>query len=402
MNNRLFLFLITLILIVNSCIEPFDATIGDYKDLLVVEGSISNENKSHYIMLTHSASNIDEPIKYEQGASVAIKDDLGNKVMLNEVSPGIYKTDSLQFQGVMGRVYTLIINASDGKRYESEPCLMNQPSRIDSVYPIPAKGWDSEGMEKEGIDILIDATGNAEGESYLRWTYDEDWKFEIRYPVKYIIFSNDSAMSIDPENVTCWKSDVSKEIMIHSFQNQINQTVKGRQLYFISTSDNDRVSIRYSTLIRQYSISKKEYEFWNKLKESTENVGDIFGKQPFSISGNVNSIDDPKEPVLGYFQVGGVTSKRIYINESYVFENDLPPWDINNGCPADSFLVDGVTFKSSYQIYETLVLPGTRSLVEPIYDPTGKIMLGLMLTYPDCGDCTRTGDINPPPFWTRY
>ena len=402
MSNRLTLSIATLLLLVNSCIEPFDATIGDYKDLLVIEGAISNENKSHYIMLTRSAANIDEPIKYEQGAAVAIRDDLNNEVVLNEVSPGIYKTDSLRFKGIVGRSYTLLINTSDGKSYKSEPCLMNQPSQIDDVYPMPAKGWDSEGIEKSGIDILVDATGNAEGESYLRWTYDEDWKFRIRHPVKYIIFSNDSAKSIVPENVICWKSDVSKDIMIHSFQNQVNKTVKGKQLYFIPTGDNDKISIRYSTLVRQYSISKKEYGFWNKLKESTENVGDIFGKQPFSISGNVNCIDDPKEPVLGYFQVGGVTSKRIYINQSYLLEHNLPVWDINNGCPADSFLVDGVTYKSSYQIYETLVLPGTRSLVEPIYDASGQNMLGLMLTYPECGNCTLTGNINPPPFWSNY
>ena len=402
MNNKLSIFVVILLLIVNSCIEPFDAALGDYKDILVVEGSISNESRSHYIMLTRSAANIDEPVKYEHNAAVSIKDDIGNKEMLNEVSPGIYKTDSLQFQGVVGRTYTLSITTSDGKSYESEPCLMNQPSRIDSIYPLPGKGWDNEGIEKEGIDILVDASGNTEGESYLRWTYDEDWKFSIRYPVKYIIFSNDSAMRIDPENIYCWKSDVSKDIMIHSFQNQVNKMVKGRQLYFISTGDNDRVSIRYSTLVRQYSISKKEYEFWKKLKESTENVGDIFGKQPFSISGNVNCISDPKEPVLGYFQVGGVTSTRIYINQSYVFEQNLPVWNINNGCPADSFLVDGITFRTSYQIYEVLVLTGARSLVEPIYDATGKQMLGLMLTYPDCADCTLTGDIDPPPFWTRY
>ncbi len=402
MSNRFFLLFITLLLIVNSCIDPFDAALGEYKDLLVVEGSISNENISHYILLTRSAANIDEPIKYEHGAAVAIEDNLGNKVMLQEVSSGLYKTDSLEFQGVVGRTYTLLINTNDGRSYKSEPCLLNHPSRIDSVYPVPAKGWDSEGVEKKGIDILIDATGNTEGESFLRWTYDEDWKFEIRYPVKYIIFYNDLAMRIDPENVTCWKSDVSKEIMIHSFQNQINQTVTGHQLYFISTSDNDRVSIRYSTLVRQYSISKKEYEFWNKLKESTENVGDIFGKQPFSISGNVKSIDDPKEPVLGYFQVGGVSSKRIYINQSYLFENDLPPWNINNGCPADSFIVDGVRFITAYQIYEMFVIPGKRSLVEPFYDKTGKKILGLMLTYPDCGDCTCTGNIDPPLFWSNY
>ena len=402
MNNRFIQIIIILLLSLNSCIEPFDATIGDYKDLLVVEGSISNENKSHYIMLSRSASNIDEPVKYVQNASVTIDDDLGNSEVLREVSPGIYKTDSLQFQGVVGRSYILSVNTIDGKSYQSESCLMNHPSLIDSVYPIPEKGWDSDGIEKGGVDIIINATGNPEGESFLRWTYDEDWKFSIRHPIKYIILPNDSVVRIDPVNVYCWKSNMSAEIMIHSFQNQNNQTVKERQLYFISSGDNDRISIRYSTLVRQYSISKREYEFWKKLKESTENTGDIFGKQPFSISGNVNCLDDPKEPVLGYFQVGGVTSKRIYINQSYLFEQDLPIWNINNGCPSDSFVVDGLLYKSPYDIYRKLVLTGSRSLVEPIYDATGKVVLGLMLTYPDCADCTLTGDIDPPSFWSRY
>ncbi len=402
MNDRFIIIIVVLIFSLNSCIEPFDATIGDYKDLLVVEGSITNENKSHYILLSRSADNISEPVKHESKALVVVEDDLGNKESLTEVEPGLYKTDSLQFHGTVGRTYVLSIRTNDGKLYQSEPCMMNQPSPIDSVYPLAGKGWNNNGEEKAGIDILVDATGNDVGESYLRWTYDEDWKFSIKYPVVYIILPNDSAVRIDPVNIYCWKSDVSTEIMIHSFQNQDSRTVKGRQLCFIPTGENDKISIRYSTLVRQYSISKKEYEFWNKLKVSTEDVGDIFSKQPFSISGNVKCIDNPKEPVLGFFQVAGVTSKRIYINQSYLFENDLPVWFNGNGCPSDSFLVDGVTFHSSYQIYTSLVLPGSRSLVEPIYDATGKKMLGLMLTYPTCADCTLTGDINPPSFWERY
>jgi hypothetical protein len=67
-------------------------------------------------------------------ATVSISDDQGNKSYLNNLNNGIYKTDSLEFRGSVGRTYTLHILTNEGEEYESDPCLMQSVAEIDSIY----------------------------------------------------------------------------------------------------------------------------------------------------------------------------------------------------------------------------------------------------------------------------
>ena len=99
----------------NSCIEPFNATVGDSaSSLLVVDGLISNNNAVHTIKLTRSVANIDEDVIPVTHAFVAIEDDFGERAVLKEMDSGIYKTDTVSFRGITGRTYTLYIKTIEG------------------------------------------------------------------------------------------------------------------------------------------------------------------------------------------------------------------------------------------------------------------------------------------------
>ena len=96
-----------------SCIEPFNATVGDRaSSLLVVDGLISNNNTAHSVTLTRSVANIDEKVIPVIDALVIIEDDLGIKTVLTEIDSGRYETDTCNFQGVPGRTYTLYIRTN--------------------------------------------------------------------------------------------------------------------------------------------------------------------------------------------------------------------------------------------------------------------------------------------------
>jgi hypothetical protein len=174
--------------------------------------------------------------------------------------------------------------------------------------------------------------------------------------------------------------------------------IKERLVTFIPTGLNDKISVRYSILVKQMTISKDEYNFWKKLQSSTEDVGDIFGNQPFSIKGNILNITDNKEPVLGYFQVASVESKRFYINHSELFGMDLPDFITSKYCELYEATVDGY-YKSVYDIYNKLVLNGIYKIFAPIYDFAGIEVVGLILSPRECSDCTYTGSNKKPPFW---
>lgn len=383
----------------NSCIEPIVGVVGKYKELLVVDGQITNENGVYEVSLLRSVSNIDEKDVAVEGAIVYVTDDEGSTFSFTEDLPGIYRSDAEQFIGQVGRTYELHIKTKEGKEYRSDPCFLNSPLELDSVYFRPEDYWaEHEGIRRTGVGIFIDGTGSSEGSNYLRWSYDENWKFRVPYPSNQIVSDDDVVWLVDEKNVYCWKSDESKSILIHSFQNQIANKVLAERLLTIPSGETDKLTIRYSILVKQYSISKNEYEFWNQLKQSTEDVGDIFGKQPFSVSSNLRNINDSKEPVLGYFKVAGVSSQRIYINREEVEKIGIPIMSEADECSVDSFLVDGEIYFSVYGIYQSRVVDGTLSIVEPIYDFKGEI-IGLMLTGNKCADCVLSGNINPPSFW---
>jgi hypothetical protein len=68
--------------------------------------------------------------------------------------------------------------------------------------------------------------------------------------------------------------------------------------------------------LKQYSISQEAYRFLRLVKQQAEISGSIFDPPPATIRGNMISLNNPDEVVLGYFMAGGETSRRIYIDKN--------------------------------------------------------------------------------------
>ena len=68
--------------------------------------------------------------------------------------------------------------------------------------------------------------------------------------------------------------------------------------------------LQYSILVKQYSISKSEFDFWDNLKKINDKSGDIFEYQPYPVNSNIHNVNNTKDRVLGYFQVSAVKQKR--------------------------------------------------------------------------------------------
>lgn len=389
------LFLIFL----NSCLKPYEVDPTGYEELLVVDGLITNDNQYPQINITRTTQNIEMDNQPVSNAIVTISDNEGHEVTFQEIAPGLYQPTGDGIYGLVGDVYQLYIKTPDQKEYLSSKCEMLPPSQINAVYFDKDKKWNIESTtENVGVSIFTD--GQIEGSNYIRWIYEETWKFQVPYPYNFAFdIEKDEPVFITPENVMCWKSIKSNTINIHSSANQTNENIKQKKILFIPTELSDKLSIRYSILLKQLTISKDEYHFWSKLKKSTENNGDIFGKQPFSITSNITNINDPQEPVLGYFQVGSVVSKRIYINYSDANKLGVPDYDPLAYCQLDTFKITGYLFKSLRDIYNLKILHGSYEGISDLkYTKRGDV-LGFLLTIPECADCSRTGSINPPPFW---
>jgi hypothetical protein len=134
--------------------------------------------------------------------------------------------------------------------------------------------------------------------------------------------------------------------------------------------------------------------FYKKLIESTESSGSFFDKQLGTIVGNIKSVENPNEPVLGYFEVAGVRNHRAFFCPSD-FDERFRPASFGYNCNfADAQVMtveEGIEFLlnslSSYQA------SSIKSALEPGQPDSVYI-------FPrTCTSCDWYAETEQPDFW---
>ena len=382
-----------LLALITSCIDPFTPSIEKSRSLLVVDALITDEDASYYCRLTRSfEENKDEPDQVT-GATVYVTDDAGGNFMFSEVSDGIYRSDSLSFRGAVGRAYTLHISAPGGEQYVSYPVTMLDVPEIDSLYFGKDMMTDNDGVLHQGIQIYLDSEKPVDGK-YMRWTYNETWKFRIPFPASYEYFRQDSIVYVPIKNDICWKTVNSDNINIEDKNAYDGESFVKKPLTFIASDLSNRLTIRYYIKVRQYSLSEDEYKFWDLLKQINDAGGDIFNRQPFQIFSNVHNSERPEDQVLGYFQVSAVREASIYINFSDLYDLALPVF--NYGCTI--ITLEPYMQYSLDDLYEMYTNVGYK-FITPEFNDLGMV-IGIIVSTEDCVDCRVTGNPLKPDFWS--
>jgi Domain of unknown function (DUF4249) len=369
------IILISFLILLNSCITQFIPQISDDKELLVVEGLITDLPDTNIIKLSRSIPlgkrTLANPLK---GCIVTISDDFGNIFILRETVDGTYVTDPSKFQGVIGRSYTLHIKTHDASKdlnYESYPVNMIPVPPIDSLYYEKLAFSESNGINsQEGCQVYVNAHDATNLCKFYRWEFEETWEFHLPYTV--------------PNNV-CWTSNNSNVINIKNTSVLEEDRINRYPLNFVSNTT-ERLSVKYSILVNQYSLNEDEYTYWEKLQNVTEQVGGLYDMIPASIPSNVYCLDDPNRKVLGYFSVSANSSKRIFIKES--FAGVMSPYN-DHLCIADT--IYGYPFIEDLNRYLWVIID--HPLPPPGYQVITKIK--------GCYDCTVRGTTIPPDFWNE-
>ncbi|MEI6049167.1 MAG: DUF4249 domain-containing protein [Bacteroidota bacterium] len=368
--QQLFLFLFLLLL--NGCIVQFIPETSEDQNLLVVEGLITDQPGPNTIKLSKSLPlggiSSAKPL---DGCNVTISDDLGNSYNLNEKVPGTYLTNPSDFQGVVGRSYTLHIktNTSDNNlSYQSFPMQMKPVPPIDSIYyekSILQEKYPNS-TEISVCQIYLDTHDPENNCKFYRWEYIETWEFRLPYMVP---------------NFRCWISGNSDKINIKSTSSFAEARINGYPLNYISNTT-DRLKEKYSILVNQYSLNEDEYTYWEKLQNITEQVGGLYDITPASIPSNIWCVENSNEKVLGYFSVSASTSKRIFIKDRF-----LGIVDLYNDCIADTIM--GGAPIPNLGTYVWVIID------HPIPPPSYRVITRTK----GCYDCTVRGTNVEPIFW---
>lgn len=373
-QKLLFVIIASFFLFFTSCISQFIPTAGISADLLVVEGLITDQPGQSSVKLSLSMPlGVKSTVRPLTESSVSISDDNGNSYNLNETTTGTYIPDPL-FHGVVGRTYTLHINTGPNRHnlnYVSEAVILKNVPPVDSVYyeklVLVADG--DQVPQQEGCQIYLETHDPENICKFYRWEYEETWEFRLPYIV--------------PNN-HCWRTEYSTDINIKNTNSLSESRVVKFPLKFV-TNQTDRLKEKYSILVKQYSLNEKEYDYWEKLQNTTKKVGGLFDIIPESIPGNVFCIDRPDEKVLGYFSVSGVKSKRIFIDAQFRGIVDLYSYCAND-------VIGGINVPAPQGYILGL---NTWVIVDHRETPPFRIVT----FFKGCADCTTRGTTVEPDFW---
>jgi len=314
--SRTGLVILLIIVLVPGCVEPYTPDIRESQESLVVEGLLTDQPGFQTIYLSRSSPFSDPGFIPESYCQVRVVDENGNSYWFYEQEKGVYGGGMTASQLVRGTAYKLTILTADGKKYESDYETLSSPCpSIDSVY-FEIKTVETSDPEEplEGIQFYIDIEAGEDQARNYRWELVETWEYYAANIIQY--YYDGLYLHVMPDPFTyyrCWYTGRINNIYTSSTKNSVSNRIYRYPLHFVSSQTN-RLQIRYSLLVKQFSLSDDAYQYWDQMRRQQQESGGLYETQPSQIRGNVYNINDPDELVLGFFNVASSSEKRIFVD----------------------------------------------------------------------------------------
>jgi hypothetical protein len=307
-HRHIFLRILLLILIISSCVEPYDApTTTTDANYLVVDGFLQTSGKVK-VALSRAISlgSSDQPSS-EQSAVVAIEEEEGAVTFLPHTANGLYESDNLIINPA--KKYKLSIKVAL-QEYQSEWIPLKQSPPIDEVGYV---------VEDDQLKINVSTRDITNNSRYYRWNYTETFEYTTPYYSSYVIKGGSPVIRPESEQIyQCWRTQSLRRILLASTTHLSEDVVDDFQLLSINRGSLS-ISKKYSILVQQQALTEEAYNYWLNVQKTTESLGGLFDPLPSEVTGNLRCVTNPDEPVIGFFSGGTISEKRIYITPK-----DLP------------------------------------------------------------------------------
>ena len=392
------ILIISIIILLSACVERFFPNIERINNYLVVDSKLSNIDLSHVRLTQSSAVNKEDSLRTQtvENADVFVEIQGAENISFEHDTSGYYYPEDLNFKGQSGISYRLNISLN-GQRYQSTWEEMRTPSNIDNIhYQIKNVTDEPVIVEELELDILIDASGNDDA-NYLKWEYEETWKYTAQYEKmgEYIGDGDTIGIPVDARTYMCYRNNNSKDIIIQSLETLSDNKIEDQILLTINNRM-EKLSIRYSILLKQYSLNESTFLYWQQLEESTENLGSLFDPQTGPIQGNISNLSNSEDLVLGNFNVYGGTEIRYYLDRRLDLGNDFIVYRPKTCIPDSIFYFEP---RSAYDAFLFGQINNFIVYYNPIEGFFGSI-IGHQLLPRKCIDCTLSGGtLKEPDFW---
>jgi hypothetical protein len=373
--------LLLLLIVFAGCKEKYVGSIHfPPTGYLVVEGFINSGIGATHIRLTRATSLDSIYIHDEAGATINVESDHGESYPLSEIAPGQYESGQLSLNPA--EKYRLQITTSNGMQYVSDYAEVKITPPIDSVSHL---------MGGDAASVYVSTHDDQNKSIYYQWTYEETWIYDSPY-FSYYIYTNHQLVQRDNENqiAQCWENDTSTDIIVSSSAKLSQDVISNFLVTTVPYATSGKLNHRYSILVKQYTLTKDWYEWKENTKKNTEQLGTIFDAQPSQATGNIHSVSDANETVIGFVGCTSETEKRIFIDNGEIPGNIH--FDNLHGCILDSLhTLDSTALSATFN---------NGYLIPVSYITAMGMPVGITYSGYECVDCrTHGGTTIQPGFW---
>ena len=396
MTTHRIIFLLNIV-VLYGCVEEIDIVETDqFENYLVVEATLTDQEISQEISLSRTYSLEDNVVPPESNADVKVTDSNGVEYSFEELSPGQYRSAEI-FAAQPNINYALTIRTQNGNLYESREMLLTSVNPIDELFF--ERDFNENGQE--GVSVFVNNYDPLGQSNFYRFKYEESYKviaplwtsLDLIDNLAAGVASYDERFEFIPrstDELICYKTNVSNSIIITNTKDLIEDRLNNFRVLFLNRND-FKIAHRYSILLTQFIQSAEAYTFYQFLSEISESENLLSETQPGFLSGNITSLSNTEENVIGFFEVVSADTQRIYFNYEDLFSNELlPPYPIQ--CGIENFYaplfdqLDEALASRDYKFYLNNDEP--EELEGPYF-----------LVPAPCGDCTFYGDSSPPVWW---
>ncbi len=361
-----------------GCRDPYTPPVVKGEINYLVVGGFLNSGGATNITLSRTRSLNDTIPVPENSAQVSVIGSSGDIFFLTQSGNGLYTYDSMVLNPV--EKYQLQILTSNGEKYLSDTVSVFQTPPIDSL------NWNQDstgGPGKQGVNIYVNTHDNSTPYGYYRWEYEETWQYQAAYE-SYYTWDNSLMVKVPrapgDQVYNCWQNKLSSALVVGNTR-QLSQNLIYEQPVVFIPAGSQKLSVRYSVLVKQYNISGEAFDYWKNLQALTDLTGSIFDPLPSQVTGNIHNMTNSNQPVMGYISACKAQEKRLFI--SY---REVSHWGYQiEGC--EELVITPDQFASIF---------GTQGY----YITGSKGIADLGATTSVCADCTLQGGTNQQPvFW---
>jgi Domain of unknown function (DUF4249) len=368
----------TVSILLGNCVQQY---VSPYKSpatgYLVVEGYISGNSVTQFSLTRSIPLPGDSTLPVVTGAQLQVEGTDNSVYPLTELGNGQYSIAYLPLD--IAVKYRLRITIPGGEIYLSDFVAYQVTPPIDSINWIQTEA---------GVSIYTNTHDPTNSTHYYQWTFDQTYEYTAaEYSQYYYDTPANTVVARTPAQQVyfCWKHIPPTTIVVGTSAQLAQDVIYEFPLVTIPPNSQE-LSVEYSILVTQYALTDSGYEFLSLMAATTQSLGSIFDAQPTQLTGNIHSLSNAAEPVIGYIQAGTVQQQRIFINNLQINN-----WVYYNSCPKKDTLVSPTP--ANLQLFF-----GSFGYVPLLYQFSP--VTGWVSNQAECVDCTlQGGTTQKPAFW---